>query len=84
MIYRSCRFVNRGFLPVASSRLGFLKTLITQVISRLTSDSKLQYKYGDVFNGYAVTLKGKDLDLIRQSKDIEYVEEDGIMTIDDG
>ncbi|KAF8600730.1 subtilisin-like protein [Ceratobasidium sp. AG-I] len=57
---------------------------ISQIISRFTSDSKLQYKYGEIFNGYAVTLKGKDLDLVRQSKDIEHIEEDGIMIIDNG
>jgi hypothetical protein len=55
---------------------------LSQIISGFTAGSSLQYKYGDVFHGYAITLKGKDLDFVRQSKDIEYIEENGIMTID--
>ncbi|KAF8597654.1 putative subtilisin-like serine protease [Ceratobasidium sp. AG-I] len=55
---------------------------LSQIISSFTAGSSLQYKYGDVFHGYAITLKGKDLDFIRQSKDIEYIEEDGIVSID--
>ncbi|KAG8714144.1 subtilisin-like serine protease [Ceratobasidium sp. 395] len=55
---------------------------LSALISKFTAGSSLQYKYGDVFHGYAVTLKGKDLDFVRQSKDVEFIEEDGIMTID--
>ncbi|KAG8786725.1 subtilisin-like serine protease [Ceratobasidium sp. 428] len=55
---------------------------LSALISKFTAGSSLQYKYGDVFHGYAVTLKGKDLDFVRLSKDIEYIEEDGIATID--
>jgi hypothetical protein len=55
---------------------------LNSVLAGFAAGSSLQYKYGDVFNGYAVNLKGKDLDFIRQSKDIEYIEEDGVMTID--
>ncbi|KAG8714145.1 subtilisin-like serine protease [Ceratobasidium sp. 395] len=54
---------------------------LSALISKFTTGSSLQYKYGDVFHGYAVTLKGKDLDFVRLSKDIEYIEEDGIATI---
>ncbi|QRV89193.1 cuticle-degrading protease [Ceratobasidium sp. AG-Ba] len=55
---------------------------LNSIISSFVAGSSLQYKYGDVFHGYAVTLKGKDLDFIRQSKDIEFIEEDGIVSID--
>ncbi|QRW03375.1 cuticle-degrading protease [Ceratobasidium sp. AG-Ba] len=55
---------------------------LNSIISNFVAGSSLQYKYGDVFHGYAVTLKGKDLDFIRQSKDIEFIEEDGIVSID--
>ena len=55
---------------------------MSQIISSFTAGSSLKYKYGDVFHGYAINLKGKDLDFIRQSKDIEYIEEDGIVSID--
>ncbi|KAG8714320.1 subtilisin-like serine protease [Ceratobasidium sp. 394] len=57
-------------------------THLNSIISGFVAGSSLQYKYGDVFHGYAVTLKGKDLDFIRQSKDVEFIEEDGIVTID--
>ncbi|KAG9120599.1 subtilisin-like serine protease [Ceratobasidium sp. 392] len=57
-------------------------THLNSIISKFTAGSSLQYKYGDVFHGYAITLKGKDLDLVRQSKDIEFIEEDGIVSID--
>ncbi|CCO34084.1 Cuticle-degrading protease OS=Metarhizium anisopliae GN=PR1 PE=1 SV=1 [Rhizoctonia solani AG-1 IB] len=46
-----------------------------------TSDSKIEYKYEQVFHGYAAELKGKDLDYVRQSSDVEYILEDGIFTI---
>ncbi|KAG8709059.1 subtilisin-like serine protease [Ceratobasidium sp. 395] len=55
---------------------------LSTLISKFTAGSSLQYKYGDVFHGYAVTLKGKDLDFVRQSKDVEFIEEDGIATIE--
>ncbi|KAG8713439.1 subtilisin-like serine protease [Ceratobasidium sp. 394] len=44
--------------------------------------SSLEYKFGDVFHGYAINIKGKDLDFLRQSKDIDFIEEDGIVTLD--
>ncbi|KAG8696485.1 subtilisin-like serine protease [Ceratobasidium sp. 394] len=55
---------------------------LNSVISSFVAGSSVQYKYGDVFHGYAVNLRGKDLDFIRQSKDIEFIEEDGIATIE--
>ncbi|KAG8728722.1 subtilisin-like serine protease [Ceratobasidium sp. 428] len=55
---------------------------LNSIISKFVAGSSLEYKYGDVFHGYAVKLKGKDLDFVRQSKDIEFIEEDGIVTID--
>ncbi|KAG9091093.1 subtilisin-like serine protease [Ceratobasidium sp. 392] len=55
---------------------------LTSIISKFIAGSSLQYKYDDVFHGYAINLKGKDLDFLRQSKDIEYITEDGIATID--
>ncbi|KAG8741726.1 subtilisin-like serine protease [Ceratobasidium sp. 414] len=55
---------------------------LNSIIFSFVSGSSLQYKYGDVFHGYAINLKGKDLDFLRQSKDVEYITEDGIATID--
>ncbi|KAG8741728.1 subtilisin-like serine protease [Ceratobasidium sp. 414] len=56
---------------------------LTSPIVLTPLDSKpAQYKYSDVFHGYVVNLKGKDLDFIRQSKDIEFIEEDCIATIE--
>ncbi|KAG8723507.1 subtilisin-like serine protease [Ceratobasidium sp. 395] len=55
---------------------------LNSIIAKFVAGSSLEYKYGDVFHGYAVTLKGKDLDFVRQSKDVEFIEEDGIVTID--
>ncbi|KAH7327598.1 peptidase S8/S53 domain-containing protein [Rhizoctonia solani] len=55
---------------------------VSKLIAAFTAGGKVEYKYGEVFHGYAASLKGKDLDFIRQSSDIEYIVEDGIMTID--
>ncbi|KAG8709061.1 subtilisin-like serine protease [Ceratobasidium sp. 395] len=55
---------------------------IAKLIAAFTAGGKIEHKYTEVFHGYAASLKGKDLDFIRQSKDIEYIVEDGIMTID--
>ncbi|KAG9086852.1 subtilisin-like serine protease [Ceratobasidium sp. 370] len=55
---------------------------LNSILASFVAGSSLQYKYGDVFHGYAINLKGKDLDFIRQNKDIEYIAEDGIATID--
>ncbi|KAG8705181.1 subtilisin-like serine protease, partial [Ceratobasidium sp. 395] len=55
---------------------------LSSVISGFIAGSSLQYKYGDIFHGYAINLHGQDLALLRRSKDIEYVIEDGIATID--
>ncbi|KAG9081755.1 subtilisin-like serine protease, partial [Ceratobasidium sp. 370] len=55
---------------------------LDSILVSFVAGSSLQYKYGDVFHGYAINLQGKDLDLIRQNKDIEYIAEDGITTID--
>ncbi|CAE6469115.1 unnamed protein product, partial [Rhizoctonia solani] len=55
---------------------------ISQLIAALTAEGKVQYKYGDVFQGYSASLQGKDLDFIRQSSDVEYIAEDGISSID--
>ncbi|KAG9122532.1 subtilisin-like serine protease [Ceratobasidium sp. 392] len=52
------------------------------IISNFVAGSSLQYKYGDIFHGYAINLMGKDLELLRQSKDIEYIVEDGIAAVD--
>ncbi|KAG9103701.1 subtilisin-like serine protease, partial [Ceratobasidium sp. 392] len=54
---------------------------IAKLIAAITAGGKVEYNY-DVFQGYAASLKGKDLDFIRQSKDVEYILEDGIMTIE--
>ncbi|KAG9086450.1 subtilisin-like serine protease [Ceratobasidium sp. UAMH 11750] len=37
-------------------------------------DSKVTYKYQEVFHGYAGTFKGPILDFIRRSSDVEYVQ----------
>ncbi|KAF8597655.1 serine protease [Ceratobasidium sp. AG-I] len=55
---------------------------INALIAAATAGSVIEHKYGFVFQGYAANLKGKDLDYIRQSKDVEYIVEDGIITID--
>ncbi|KAG8714143.1 subtilisin-like serine protease [Ceratobasidium sp. 395] len=55
---------------------------IAKLIAAFTAGGKIEHKYTDVFHGYAASLKGKDLDFIRQSKDVEYILEDGIMTIE--
>ncbi|CAE6344467.1 unnamed protein product [Rhizoctonia solani] len=53
---------------------------IAKLLSR-TPDSKVEYKYEQVFHGYAAELKDKNLDFVRQSSDVEYILEDGIVTI---
>ncbi|KAG8791760.1 subtilisin-like serine protease [Ceratobasidium sp. 428] len=55
---------------------------LQSILSNFVAGSSLRYKY-DIFNGYAVTLKSRDLDRIRQSKDVAYIAEDGIASIDD-
>ncbi|CAE6393642.1 unnamed protein product [Rhizoctonia solani] len=45
-------------------------------------DSKVVYKYENIFNGYAGTLKGPILDYIRRSPDVEYIEADTFSQID--
>ncbi|QRV89207.1 cuticle-degrading protease [Ceratobasidium sp. AG-Ba] len=55
---------------------------IAKLIAAVTAGGKVEHSYDDVFHGYAASLKGKDLDFIRQSKDVEYIVEDGIMTIE--
>jgi cerevisin len=55
---------------------------INALIAAATAGGSVEHKYGAVFQGYAANLKGKDLEYIRQSKDVEYILEDGIMTID--
>jgi hypothetical protein len=54
---------------------------LNALLSASTAGSIVEYKYEQVFQGYAATLKGKDLDYVRQSKDVEYILEDGIFTI---
>ncbi|GAB1525269.1 hypothetical protein RhiTH_008427 [Rhizoctonia solani] len=54
---------------------------LNALLSASTAGSSIEYKYEQVFQGYAATLKGKDLDYVRQSKDVEYILEDGIFTI---
>ncbi|KAG9093085.1 subtilisin-like serine protease [Ceratobasidium sp. 392] len=55
---------------------------LQSILSNFAAGSSLRHKY-DIFNGYAATLKGRDLDFVRQSKDIAYIAEDGIASIDD-
>ncbi|KAG8704801.1 subtilisin-like serine protease [Ceratobasidium sp. 395] len=55
---------------------------LQSILSNFVAGSSLRYKY-DIFNGYSVTLKSRDLDRIRQSKDVAYIAEDGIASIDD-
>ncbi|KAG9080927.1 subtilisin-like serine protease, partial [Ceratobasidium sp. 392] len=43
--------------------------------------SKVAYTYDQTFQGYSVELQGKALDYVRQSKDVEYVVQDGIVNI---
>ncbi|KAH7327608.1 serine protease [Rhizoctonia solani] len=55
---------------------------INKLITALTAEGKVQYQYGEVFQGYSANLQGKDLDLIRQSSDVDYIAEDGMLSID--
>ncbi|CAE6520436.1 unnamed protein product [Rhizoctonia solani] len=45
-------------------------------------DSKVVYKYENVFHGYAGVLKGPILDYIRRSADVEYIQSDTIYRIE--
>lgn len=54
---------------------------LNSLIAASTEGTKVEYKYDLVFHGYAAQLKGKDLEYVRQSKDVEYILEDGIFTI---
>ncbi|KAG8701009.1 subtilisin-like serine protease [Ceratobasidium sp. 394] len=45
-------------------------------------DSKVTYKYQEVFHGYAGTFRGPILDFIRRSSDVEYVQADTIYQIE--
>ncbi|KAF8597650.1 subtilisin-like protein [Ceratobasidium sp. AG-I] len=54
---------------------------LNSLIAAVTEGSKVEYNYDLVFHGYAAQLRGKDLDYVRQSKDVEYIHEDGIATI---
>ncbi|KAF8597651.1 serine protease [Ceratobasidium sp. AG-I] len=55
---------------------------LNKLASSFTGGSRVQYEYTNVFHGYAATLKSKDLEFVRQSKDIEYIEEDGIAAVE--
>lgn len=55
---------------------------LSKFVSSFVAESSVRYKYDSVFHGYAATLRDKDLDLVRKSKDVEYIEEDGIATIE--
>ena len=52
---------------------------LNRLTSSFSAESRIQYEYGNVFHGYAATLRDKDLDAVRKSKDVEYIEEDGIV-----
>ncbi|KAG8783793.1 subtilisin-like serine protease [Ceratobasidium sp. 428] len=54
---------------------------LQSILSNFVAGSSLKYKY-DIFNGYVVTLKSRDLDFVRRSKDIAYISEDGVASID--
>ena len=54
---------------------------LSSLIAAVTEGSKVEYKYDLVFHGYAAQLKGKDLDYVRQSKDVESIHEDGIVEL---
>ncbi|CCO33166.1 hypothetical protein BN14_07238 [Rhizoctonia solani AG-1 IB] len=48
---------------------------IAQLLEFIGSqDSRVVYKYENVFNGYAGVLKGTILDYIRKSADVEYIQ----------
>ncbi|KAG8742085.1 subtilisin-like serine protease [Ceratobasidium sp. 414] len=47
------------------------------------SGSTLSYAYDQAFQGYSIQLQGKALDYVRQSKDVEYVVQDGVVNIQD-
>ncbi|KAG9083429.1 subtilisin-like serine protease [Ceratobasidium sp. UAMH 11750] len=55
---------------------------LDSIINGFVAGSSLQYMYGDVFHGYAINIQGKDLHTLRQSKDVESIGEDGIVTLD--
>ena len=45
------------------------------------SDSSLTYTY-NVINGFAAKLRGSGLDFVRRSSGVEFIEQDGIVSID--
>ncbi|CAE6455213.1 unnamed protein product [Rhizoctonia solani] len=56
---------------------------IAQLLGFIGSqDSRVVYKYENVFNGYAGVLKGTILDYIRKSADVEYIQADTIYQLD--
>jgi len=60
---------------VKSSHIAHLLSIIG------SQDSKVVYKYDQVFHGYAATLKVPILDVVRKSSDVDYILEDGIYTV---
>lgn len=42
--------------------------------------SSVTYRY-DIFPAFAATMKGADVDLVRRSTGVEYIEQDGVMSI---
>ncbi|KEP47628.1 peptidase inhibitor i9 [Rhizoctonia solani 123E] len=46
------------------------------------TDSKIVYKYERAFHGYAVEIGGQDLNFVRQSDEVEYIIEDGIVGLE--
>ncbi|QRV85239.1 cuticle-degrading protease [Ceratobasidium sp. AG-Ba] len=39
------------------------------------------YTYGNTFHGYSAHLQGETLDAVRESKDVEYIVQDGVVSI---
>lgn len=49
----------------------------------IANDFKVAYTYDEAFQGYSVQLEGKSLDYVQQSRDVEYIVEDGLVKLSD-
>ncbi|KAJ1307125.1 hypothetical protein OPQ81_001243 [Rhizoctonia solani] len=59
-----------------------LENLVYALTEKLSgSDSSITHKYAPLWNGFAATLKGEDLNLVRQMPEVESVLEDSILSL---
>lgn len=48
---------------------------------KVEADVVVTGEYNELINGYAATLKGSALEHVLASKDVDYVEQDGVVSI---